>query len=452
MTLTWYDRYLACTSLYQGVLFLSLRGDGSVPDFTEEDWEGMGRHLASRVEDDDLREGAIHIFDRALNDEKITSLFRGLTSSSVFHDFNFHSNGLSLTGIRGMVPFLHNSISLQYLDLHNNDIQSDGFNELFRALQYSPIESLNCASCGIESIAINSERIPENLSELRIQNNKINADGCHELAKLLQGGESTLETLILFDNNIDDVGVGILVDALQNNNTLSTLDLKGNNDITKHGKILLLKLLNDISSIKATLQSNHTLAHLGLHLRKNNADGSFAVEDEIIHRQLGLAIQINKRNANYQEAGREKVIFLHLDSKNRAELYCILGVNHSVYREIDPLLLPGVLALIGHIHGHSELFLALSSSVTMLFSTVNRKKCVLQQRAYHATNLAKHRAKVEELDAELAAEEKEAFINEELAYHAAKLDFFRAELAAIKRAKGDMEAECERRGSKRRRS
>ena len=38
-----------------------------------------------------------------------------------------------------------------------------------------------------------------------------------------------------------------------------------------------------------------------------------------------------------------------------------------------------------------------------LFSTVNRKKCIQQERAYHAAIAAEHITKVEGLNAELAA-------------------------------------------------
>ncbi len=461
MTSRWYEPfYLSRSTISREGFDLSLRGDDdhhddddwdddwSIRHLTVKDWEEMGRHISGRMEEDNVLGGAIHIYDRAITDEKITSFFRGLKRCNVCHKFNFSSNGLSVAGIRGMVPLLHNSVSLQFLNLDNNDIKSDGFNELFRALHNSPIETLNCASCGIESIEIDRELIPTELTVLRLQCNKINADGCHELAKLLQGGDSTLKTLNLNCNKIDDEGVEILVDALQNNKTLSTLELNRNNDVSNRGKLMLLKLVSDVSSIEATLQSNHTLAHVLV--RNNNADGA---SDKSIH-LLNLGTQINEDNEDYpaEVAGREKVIWTQLHSRRRAELADLQGVDHSVYSEIDPLHLPEVLALIGHNFGHGELFLALSASVTMLFSTVNRKRCVLQQREYHAANIAEHRAKVEELDAELAAEEKEAFVQEEIAYHAAKLEFFRAELEAIKRAKGQQEVECELRGSKRRRS
>lgn len=56
----------------------------------------------------------------------------------------------------------------------------------------------------------------------------------------------------------------------------------------------------------------------------------------------------------------------------------------------------------------NELHLALSSSIIALFSTVNRKKCIQQERAYHASKAAEHTAKVVELDVKLAEIEEAA--------------------------------------------
>jgi hypothetical protein len=50
------------------------------------------------------------------------------------------------------------------LNLGDNNIQSEGFNLLLRALRESSIEDLNCNSnrCGINLIEIDGERIPRN--------------------------------------------------------------------------------------------------------------------------------------------------------------------------------------------------------------------------------------------------------------------------------------------------
>eukprot|EP00985_Skeletonema_marinoi_P029401 scaffold27786_cov146-Skeletonema_marinoi.AAC.5 len=132
-----------------------------------------------------------------------------------------------------------------------------GFNAIFRALRDSQIEELYCAKCGIESIEINSDCIPRNLQQLWIDDNNINADGCREVAKLLQG-DATLATLSLSNNRIGDDGVEILASVLQNNTSLKYLDLDYNR-LSIEGKIKLLKLVNDISCIQATLHTNCTL-------------------------------------------------------------------------------------------------------------------------------------------------------------------------------------------------
>jgi len=77
------------------------------------------------------------------------------------------------------------------------------------------------------------------------------------------GGGSTLTNMWLDSKMIDDEGVAVLVDAPQNNTSLKRLSLRWN-DISIEGEILLLKLVNDISSIRATLQSNHTLIYVSV--------------------------------------------------------------------------------------------------------------------------------------------------------------------------------------------
>ena len=81
-------------------------------------------------------------------------LFRGLNRSSSIRNMSLYDNGFSVEVIRSMVPFLQNSNNLTNLDLDDNNIQSEGFNLLCRALRDSPIEYLHCNRCDIESIEI----------------------------------------------------------------------------------------------------------------------------------------------------------------------------------------------------------------------------------------------------------------------------------------------------------
>ena len=149
------------------------------------------------------------------------------------------SNGLSDSGLGRMVPFLQNSSSLNFLNLSHNNITSGGLSSLLTALRDSPIKELYCGGCGLDSIDIDMNSIPPNLSVLSMCHNNINADGCRELAKLLQGETVTLRELYLDENKIDDEGVGILVDALQNNTSLEYLNLE-NNQIGTNGIIVII--------------------------------------------------------------------------------------------------------------------------------------------------------------------------------------------------------------------
>eukprot|EP00984_Skeletonema_dohrnii_P015598 scaffold6773_cov115-Skeletonema_dohrnii-CCMP3373.AAC.8 len=203
---------------------------------TDEDWEELGRDISNNT-----HLNAVTLI-RALNDQNMPLLFRGLTRSSSIGVIYFKDNALSVVGVRSMVPFLQNASNLRYLDLSQNNLQSDGFNALFQALRDSPIEALECTRCGIEAIEIDANFIPKHLTILNLSSNNINADGCRGIAKLLQGGDATLKKLHLERNKIDDDGVEILADSLQNNKSLITLNLLENDDISTEGQIKLLKL------------------------------------------------------------------------------------------------------------------------------------------------------------------------------------------------------------------
>ena len=369
---------------------------------TSKAWARIGREISNNTH---LQQ--VMIFGGALNDDRMSSLFRGLTRSRSIREMILHRNELSVAGVRSMVPFLQNANNLTYLTLDENNLQTEGFNVLFRALCDSPIETLNCRRCGIESIEIDREHIPRNLDVLSLSGNSIGVDGCRELSKLLLGGDATLKYLFLESNNIDDEGVEILVDALKNNASLKHLELMENDGISMRGLTLLLKLVNDVSSIEATLQSNHTLEEIfviGKNVREEVYQSASAIMLDIV-----TALGINRRN-NPEEAGRMKVIQTQLHSQTRAELCRLQGIECSMFNEIDPLLLPEVLSLIGRHHGQGELYIAVLQSIMSLLSTVNLTECTQQERAYHAAKVAEHEAiaaehriKMEELDAKLVS-------------------------------------------------
>ncbi len=364
-----------------------------IQNITDEGWEELGRDISNNTHLTN-----INLLRGALNDHNTPLFFRGLTRSSSITQLSLYTD-FSVSGICSMVPFLQNANNLTHLTIASKQMQSDGFHALFQALRDSPIKKLFCVDCDIESIEIDSEHIPRKLTELRLCNNRINADGCRELTKLLQGGDSTLTELSLDGNEIDDEGVDILVDALRTNTTLEALNLRRNKKISKQGQIMLLKLVNDISSIKAALQSNHSLWYLPVYYSSDGYDNYLTDKCDNIQMHTDQALGENQDAAeegNSEAAGRMKIIDSQLRSGNRAELAKLQGVSQSLYSEIGPLYLPEVLALVDLYHGSRELYVALRSSIAGVISIVNRKECLLQQRSYH-------RAKIDAIiDAEIA--------------------------------------------------
>ncbi|KAK1746118.1 leucine-rich repeat protein [Skeletonema marinoi] len=315
-----------------------LAGNGRyncIEHMTDEGWEQLGRDISNNTHLKD-----VYLYEGAMNDHKMSFFYRGLTRSNSIQLMALYENNLSIAGVRSMVPFLQKN-NLKGLNISDNDILSEGLNLLFQALSDSPIEDLRVTNCSIESIALASGRLPRNLKHLHLDwnNIKINADGRNGLAKLLQGGHSTLKGLWLSNNKIDNEGVAILVDILRSNTTLTTLALEHNNDITYDGEMLLLKLVNNLSSIKATLQSNHTLTNLTM--KEINPYGEYPYQNDLseeFQMNINVATQINANEGNLVAAGREKVVVSHLDSQIRLELYCLQDLDDSLYSQIDPFI------------------------------------------------------------------------------------------------------------------
>lgn len=375
--------------------FRAVGGFGSMNDLSNGDWEQLGLDIANCSQLETLDLGDVNVGVGNSMDEKLASLFRGWTRSTSIRSINLRCGELSVEGVLSMVPLLHSTSTLQFLTLNDSNIQSEGFNILFRALRNSPICSLECKGCDIDSIEIGNDEFPRNLQQLWIDDNNINADGCRELAKLLQGGDATLETLSLSNNRIDGDGVEILASVLQNNTSLKYLDLVRNR-ISVEGNVKLLKLVCDISSMEATLQTNCTLHTIYVDEDAEEIQEwidyacSYVGEDK---EEIQQCIDY----ANRFDSNREKLIDTQLHSMRRVDLCRLQGIersNAAFYGDFDPLHLPEILALVGRTHGLAELHVALKSSIVTLFSTVDRVKCLEQEMAYHQARVASLQAQI----------------------------------------------------------
>ena len=393
-----------------------------VEKFSDLAWELLGDYINAN---EHLVE--IDLAKCRLGDSNISLLFKNWITAKSLQTLQLWGNNFGMDGIRSMVPYLKNSRNLSKLSFGDNrNINTECFRLAVEGLHGAggSIETLNLGGCNIEDIMAlehltlprlrildldlnNIQSLPTslenytNLEELLLEDNKVGGEGCRSIAKLLEKEGSRLRLLALESNNVGDEEAEILADSLQHNTSLETLNLCENNDITEKGLRAFLKLLNDVSSIKSTCNSNHTLTTLALPESTNSSTV------QAIRRHIDGALAINESNeGNAHAAGGAKVIDTQLNSQTRKGLSRLQGIDcscSSIFGEIDPLVLPEVLALVGGKHGQRELYRMLIGTTPYLASIIDREAIVKQQISEKSARIAALTAEVLELNMELAS-------------------------------------------------
>ena len=104
--------------------------------------------------------------------------------------------------------------------------------------------------------------------------------------------------------------------------------------------------------------------------------------------------------------GRSKVIKYHLNSQYRKKLCELQGIEYSVnniFADIEPVLLPRILSLIGSSHSQSELYTALIPTAPDLLSYIDRKAMLNDLLGANTTRTAALAAEYEQKIAALKA-------------------------------------------------
>jgi len=335
-----------------------LHADG----FSDDGWRLLGKYIGNNNQLTHLDFSDVNLTD------EITSLLSiEMQRNRSVDVINFGHTNLGVEGIRGLAPVLSASMYKDILCFDGNArIKDEELEIILRALASMPVRVLFLDACGIVDITISDGLFPTHVEQLTLCSNMISSNGCRALAQLLQREDSTLKELLLCDNHIDNEGAEILANSLRRNKSLTTLDLRDNR-ITGHARFL--SLVNDVSSIKTTLCSNHTLENVNL-----GFDSEFMNE----------ALTVNATSTSPEQAGRRKVIDNQLNIIQRAAIACLQGVqNHgSLFSDIDcPVhLLPEILVLIGENHRLSALFAAVLTSIGSLTSLSVSKEEMLNNR------------------------------------------------------------------------
>ena len=90
-------------------------------------------------------------------------------------------------------------------------------------------------------------------------------------------------------------------------------------------------------------------------------------------------------------AGKAKVIRSHLNSQILKKHCQLQGIEYShgnLFADIEPVLLPRILALIRREHGHSEFYTSLLPVAPDLMSFINREAILVEERAKNLSRAA----------------------------------------------------------------
>ena len=136
------------------------------------------------------------------------------------------------------------------------------------------------------------------LQELDLSYNRITIQGWKAVSTLLEGPDSKLKTLNIANNDVGDEAALVFANALVNNSALKTLNLKSCS-ISAEGWSPFSKLLCDASSIINTYNSNHTLAYLG------DTEGSMK------HTFIPEFLRLNKETPNKGKVAMTKILHRH---------------------------------------------------------------------------------------------------------------------------------------------
>ena len=384
---------------------------------TDSAWELLGGYIA----DNDYL-NTINLVYLQLTDTKMSLLFKNWTRGSTLTTLNLSENNFGVDGVRSMVPLLRSARNLRRLDMdENQNINTECFRLIVESLNGGTIEELRMLNCSIDDITalehyplqhlreltLNFNKITRiqslenytHLECLRLRENKIGREGCRSIAKLLDKVGTRLKYLDIDSADMGDEEAETFANSLKFNTVVTSLDLGGENNITEKGFTLFFRLLNDVSSIDNTYNSNHTLTKLSL---PRSTDATI----KKLKNYIDDSITINERHrGNPHSAGRAKVIATQLNSNKRIEFCRLQGLAYSydsAVSEIEPLLLPEALALVGKNHDQRELYQILIATVPHLVSIVDRRAVIRQQISANAAQIAALTAKNLKLNTELA--------------------------------------------------
>jgi hypothetical protein len=146
--------------------------------------------------------------------------------------------------------------------------------------------------------------------KLTLENNGITSKGALRIANALNNN-TTLEILILYDNQLSDLGVEILSKSLlMNNSALKTLSL-GSNGITDNG----------VRHITQMLTTNQSLTLLGLVFNEITDQGVRLLANTLSHSNITLGVLYLSKNRSITDASVNSLIEMLKQNRSLRQLW-----------------------------------------------------------------------------------------------------------------------------------
>ena len=410
-------------------------------------WGVLGRFISGNTALEALK------LEDSLTDERAEKIFDKCKASSVK---TAEFGNIGHRGISSMLPFLSGSERLTSLSITSQDFDTACLDMIADTLKGGPLTHLNLSDCQIKNAtALERCVLPDleflslrenglatlptltsyaKLKELWLYDNQLEGVEFQKISDLIQTSQSLTE-LGLGKNKLHDTDLELLAGAIKSSNTLTYLDVE-NEELTERGHLAILKCLLDMSSLEATVKSNHSLKFVDTGWDGNTGDHRATPHQ----REINEVLKINRDSGPHLSRRRiyhcirEKVVKYHLKSGyERSEMCRVQNVDTpytNAFAAFDPCLLPDVFGLLkwdygGHLCGsyrrgglglsHNDLYLALRGTAPAIMNLVNRVELlsgifaknneeineVLHQASDFAVNAGQAKTGVEEAVARL---------------------------------------------------
>eukprot|EP00943_MAST-04B_sp_MAST-4B-sp1_P008371 g8371.t1 len=281
--------------------------DGSTMENVQLDKQGIGYYdsiIISKLLSTNEKTSKLNLERNNLNIKGCQEISKALSTNSSLKELSIASNQIGLEGIEAISNSLINNKTLESLDVSDNKLKKEGAEKLASGLEKSLKTGLKLKELLLEKNQIGSEGLKflekyvketktlekldllgnnigpdegsnilseillanSSIKDLNLRYNKI-AEGTSKLAKALETN-ITIQILILWRNDIDDISAIALADMLKKNKCIQHLDIQGN-AIADEG----------IAAIGLALKQNSTLEELNLRFNHVGFEGSMGLAE-----------------------------------------------------------------------------------------------------------------------------------------------------------------------------